>query len=656
MPKTTQDIRVPFEKKYHMHNHFPLDQKKEVLKLWADAYYNDDPVVTDEVFDMWVGVVNNDASEAGEQPFKQLRAPVKGVDDGLPQTTESKGAKSVPVPNTPEPIGSLTKVRPFQVTTHTHKELLAKCVVSLKYDGLTLLLEYRDCTLIGAYTGGDEVKTLDVLHTVLHMPSIPKTITSKRHLFIRGEAVVSKANFEKYAKPKGFKFHRGFVNGTLRGSNQDDAKLLDFVAFKLLMSPKSAPKTFTKELSILKRLTFQVIPHELAQPTEDYCTAKLNKLDDHPYYCDGIVLMPIDMTMYREAGFKDFKPLAAFSVKLPQTEQAAQITRCTKIEWTTSKDGNLIPVIHYEARDFNGKTNDRATANNATWLEERKIGVGSKLQIIQSGDVIPHIVKAKPSKNFTLPTHCTCGAEAIEKGRHLACVLSTDCPAGEAARLHHYCTTLGFDSIGYATCEAMLETFKFDTLMNPPKDFQENLTLLEGFAETSATTIAAQLNQRSHPVAKLMVASNLYPSIGEKTIAKVRDVYPKFPRQVVTEEQLLDIKGIGKATAKAFFDNQAAFKAWVGKHFFRPIMKLDKEDELESNKLEGQRFVFTMYRDEELEKLIKGHGGTVGALTKTTTALFCGGKSKKLEQAESYGIKVIEPKHARAFVASLLDA
>jgi len=74
-------------------------------------------------------------------------------------------------------------------------------------------------------------------------------------------------------------------------------------------------------------------------------------------------------------------------------------TKVVDIEWNISRLGRAIPTVVYEPIELCGTTNNRVTGNNAQWLKERKIKVGSIISVGKAGEIIPKIIEVK---NFDL--------------------------------------------------------------------------------------------------------------------------------------------------------------------------------------------------------------------------------------------------------------
>ena len=75
------------------------------------------------------------------------------------------------------------------------------------------------------------------------------------------------------------------------------------------------------------------------------------------------------------------------------------------MEWNLTKDDYLQPVVYFEPIEMNGVTIEKATGFNGKFIRTNKIGPGSIIVIIRSGDVIPHIeevLKESETANFII--------------------------------------------------------------------------------------------------------------------------------------------------------------------------------------------------------------------------------------------------------------
>lgn len=138
-------------------------------------------------------------------------------------------------------------------------------------------------------------------------------------------------------------------------------------------------------------------------------------------------------------------------------------TTVINIEWNISRLGRVIPTVVYEPIDLCGTTNSRVTGNNAQWLKDKNIVIGSRITVGKAGEIIPKIIEVeKPEHDLILPQSCpTCDDFLHWEGVHLVCN-GTNCIAQKIVSITYFYSLKGMkvDGIG----EAMIEK-----LLNHPK-------------------------------------------------------------------------------------------------------------------------------------------------------------------------------------------
>jgi NAD-dependent DNA ligase len=103
------------------------------------------------------------------------------------------------------------------------------------------------------------------------------------------------------------------------------------------------------------------------------------------YEIDGVIVT--DDNIYdRKSG----NPEHSFAFKMVLSDQIAE-AKVVDVLWTPSKDGYLKPRVQIEPIQLGGVKIEYATGFNGAFIEQNKIGMGALIQIIRSGDVIPHI-------------------------------------------------------------------------------------------------------------------------------------------------------------------------------------------------------------------------------------------------------------------------
>ena len=108
---------------------------------------------------------------------------------------------------------------------------------------------------------------------------------------------------------------------------------------------------------------------------------------DYQYEIDGIIVSyNSDVKTKRE----NKNPDDAFAFKMALTDQTAE-TFVTDVIWSPSKDGYLKPRVQFQKVTIGGVDIEFATGFNAAYINDNNINIGTKIEVIRSGDVIPYI-------------------------------------------------------------------------------------------------------------------------------------------------------------------------------------------------------------------------------------------------------------------------
>jgi NAD-dependent DNA ligase len=104
------------------------------------------------------------------------------------------------------------------------------------------------------------------------------------------------------------------------------------------------------------------------------------------YEIDGIIVSNNDI-YERKIG----NPNHSFAYKMILNDQIREAV-VKDVIWTPSKDGYLKPRIEIETLMIGNVKITYLNGFNGSYIKNNKINVGSKLSIIRSGEVIPHIL------------------------------------------------------------------------------------------------------------------------------------------------------------------------------------------------------------------------------------------------------------------------
>lgn len=356
------------------------------IKSYADAYYQGNEQISDAEYDALIEQLRRETPKSELLPENQgiAGSDLKGV------------SKKYKLPVT---MGTLAKCNTDEEfkewwSKHSHDDI----VVESKIDGCGVLLEYEDGKLVRAYSRGDSVYAED--RTAQMDAVLGKTnsnVSKGFYGWIRGEVVLKRSLFNKHFKEKGYKNPRNMVSGLLGRESLSDEDLKElgacsFIAYDVFTSPRNKTGYPVNDTELHKLMFLQSnkleVPEVSVNP--DFSTIKSWKdsidtsNDEIP--CDGIVIkqnkVDIDDLMRKT-------PLNNVAYK-PNLDIA--VTKVVSIEWSLS-GRYLSPVAIVEPVELCGTTVSRASLANINKMEELGIEIGSTVEIVKRGEIIPKIMK-----------------------------------------------------------------------------------------------------------------------------------------------------------------------------------------------------------------------------------------------------------------------
>jgi NAD-dependent DNA ligase len=574
------------------------DEIAAVLSRASFEYYKGSPIFTDEIFDII-------------KDYLQKKNPKHPV---LEQIGAETYGEKVELPYF---MGSLDKVRENEAALDKWKtKYTGASIVSDKLDGNSALLVVKD-SKYKLYSRGDGAIGQDISHLIPYLKNIPKGLTS---IAVRGELIISKENWLKNKKGANA---RNAVAGVMHSKKPDRelVSVVDFVAYEQI-EPRVKVST---ALDSLKRLKFSVVYSEEIRSKdltmENLSTILIKRRKDSEYEVDGIVI-------YHNAEYSIVRgknPDYAFAFKSILTHEEAEVT-IKEVEWNASKDGYLKPILKFDPVILAGASIQKATGFNAQFIEKNLIGPGSRLIIIRSGDVIPHVHKILSKSSSNKPSMPD--VEYEWNDTHVDILLKDKSNDADVMikRMIYFAKTLEMKGVGPGIVERLhsngINTFK--KFINVKV---EELLKIEGFQKKSAEKVVSEIHEAVSRANCLtfMVASNLFGrSIAEKKLKLIIDKFPKIIEGYKpTEAELSKVEGVGLVTAKQFLEGLPDFFEFM-RELNRDCEPIVVEKKVLSTKksLEGLVVVFTGIRVKELEEEIEARNGKVGSSVSSKTKIL----------------------------------
>tara|TARA_Y100000591_G_C21747987_1_gene653088 strand:- start:154 stop:1182 length:1029 start_codon:yes stop_codon:yes gene_type:complete len=322
-----------------------------------------------------------------------------------------------------------------------------------------------------------------------------------------------------------------------------------------------------------------------------------------------------------------------------------------KVVWNLTKDDYLQPVVYFEPVEIDGVTIEKATGFNGKFIKDNKIGPGSIILIIRSGDVIPKIEEIlKESENPSMPENYKwkwndSGVEIILDQENISDEISKEKKYKE---LENFVLKIKFDRIGPGLIKKLFdsEINTIDKFLNVTK---EDLLKIPGIKDKTANNILLSIKTSMTDLdcIKLMTASNkLGRGFAEKKLKLIVNEYPDIvnDNKQPTIEELVKIPGIEKKTAEKFVNNFNNYLEFVKNNNIKCIYHKTKIKNINS-KIKDLKIVFTGFRSNELEEYIENNGGKIQNTVNNETNLLIikddNTTGTKIDKANELNIKII---------------
>ena len=540
-------------------------------------------------------------------------------------------------------MGSMDKIKPnTAVLAQWKSKYKGPYVLSCKLDGVSGLYSTEGGTP-QLYTRGDGSIGQNIRHLIpyLRLPNVEGT-----EIVIRGEFVMPKSVFyEKYKTL--FANPRNMVSGIVNQKKIDPTILshLDFVAYEVIR-PIMKP---SKQMEFLKTLTCLSVVQSIV--SNDITNESLSKMlvsqrDSYTYEIDGIIVTNDAIYQERKMG----NPEHAFAFKMAFTDQISEAI-VVDVLWTPSKDGYLKPRVQIEPIQLNGVQIEYATGFNGAFIRDNKIGVGAIIELIRSGDVIPHIRKViTPAVEPKMPivsykwnsTGVDILLEDIESDKTV-----------QEKNITGFFKGIQVDGLSSGNITRIMNA-GYDTVPAILKMTTADFMKIEGFQKKMSEKIfeGIQTKIKEASLLTIMSASNIFGrGIHMKKMELILKEYPDILSSVEPDfkkmEKINQIKGMGAKTAEAFVEKIPAFVEFMKSADL--MYKLETVSVVStdtSHPLFNKTIVMTGFRDASLQDQLKNRGCKIGStVSKNTFAVIVQNVNEntgKIADAKTLGIPIFQ--------------
>lgn len=537
-------------------------------------------------------------------------------------------------------------------------------ILEYKFDGLTVNLTYDGGMLVDAATRGNGISGEGILPQARTIRSIPLSIPHMGKLEVRGECYmrISVLNELNTSSDDQLKNPRNAAAGALRNLDPSVTKKrrLDFVTYDIGFSDSTAFETQTGMLDFLKNNGF-VISDFAFKGNIDEVIAEIDAAEerrfDLDYDIDGMVIKLDNIPFSESLGYTDRFPRGAIAYKFAAQEQT---TTVLDITWEVGRTGKLTPLAHVEPVELMGATIRKATLNNYDDILRKRVGIGSRVFIRRSNDVIPEILSSvddgEPENPVAPPTKCpSCGAHTERRGAHIYCTNSLSCTPQIVARLSHFASRDAMDIDGFSEKTAELLVNEMG-LRNIPElyDLTENsFKGLAGFAEKRVSNILGAIEKSKDCELGSFIFALGIPNVGIKTARDIAAAFGSIEKfRLATRQELISIRDVGDVVADSIisFLSDESLSAQIDKLLMSGVRPTYVGRSSDSSPIIGKTIVVTgtlsSMKRPDIEALIESLGGHAsGSVSRKTDYVVVGENAgSKLDKARTLGVAVLSEK------------
>jgi len=559
--------------------------------------------------------------------------------------------------------------------------------ISWKLDGLTLVVTYDNGQLTKVVTRGNGHIGTNITHLSKAINGIPQNIGYKGHTVIRGEAVISYDDFDRFLIESGEDYAnpRNLASGSLTLKDVEEVRQrhIQWIPFTLVYLDDDIP-SWGDRMDWLEQQGFHTVEHRLIEHPDlssvesviDVFTEEVTS-KKNPFPVDGLVIC-YDDTVYARTGSITGHHATKAGLAFKWQDEAAE-TVLQEIEWSCAAS-TISPVAIFRPVELEGTTVKRASLCNISECERLRIGAkGTEISVIKANKIIPKVIKVIRTEGvLEIPHECPVCHAATEirvseaSGTKTLHCTNTECPAKQLKKFARFVSKEGMNIDGIS--EQTLSKFinlgwisEYADIYDLRQHIRE-LANMEGFGEKSASNIMRSIDRSAHVEAhRLLYALNI-PLCGLDVCKRLLSAYPLDELVAMTQPQpaveadlfapvtsdispLTSIAGIGPEKSASFINwFRDARNRQRYHHLLEKLQVSQASNEPTGNLCEGLTFVVTgdvhHYKNRnELKAYIESQGGKVASAVSGSTSYLINNDvtstSGKNQKAQQLGIPIL---------------
>ena len=567
--------------------------------------------------------------------------------------------------------------------------------ISVKYDGVSCELHYKEGILVEALTRGDKTIGDDITANVRTIKDIPLRIRQANtgDFYVRGEILLPRTMLyfvnEERVK-EGLSKLSNTRNACAGSIKQLDSKVtakrgLIFRAWDCFFMDERESQwedSMTEKFRFLQLIGFKYergtepfsVPLEEVIDSVNDLKSKLNYRSDINFDYDGIVIKIDSLSLQERIGTTDTRAIQ-WGLARKWNEEYATGTRILGVDWSVGRTGCITPVARLEPVMVDGVVISNASLNNEDYIKMLDLRNGDVVDVVRSGGVIPYVCgnrrlasgEFRTDGEIRAPRVCPCcGTPLVRKGAYHCCPNQSGCKDQLIRILEYWCSKSGMDikGFGISVIEDLYERCGVRNVFNLYEWGKQDVTeavdkLGNGYGKKTVEKLMKALNEsRKRPLSVVLTSLGIV-SIGKVTARTIVKKFGSFEKIMKADaESIAKTRGVGWVAGKNI-SNWMAKNGEIWLDFLRDegfVAVEEKVPEIEENKaktaikgkLSGLTVLFTgkssYFSGDDVEKFLEKNGAVIASgVSKKVSALITGEKpgSSKVKKAMDLGVPVI---------------
>ena len=447
-------------------------------------------------------------------------------------------------------------------------------VASVKLDGLTVRLTYKDGNLVLAESRGNGTVGSDVTEHVKQFTNVPLHINKEGTYIIDGEALIKLDNFAEINTNGEYKNSRNLAAGTLSSLDTSIVKdrKLSWYAWEVVEG--DSDNSFYKRLLNAQNLGFDVVPcynitiNEFNQ-LQIHIDNFINIAEKENLPQDGVVFKFDDVEYGKSLGNTShhFRNGIAYKIFNDSVE-----TKLVDIEWTMGKTGSLCPIAVFNPIKIEQTIVERASLHNISVMKQilGNPWIGQHIGVFKANLIIPQIRWAEEDDKYTknyidIPRTCPiCGQPTrIIKDNDSEVLYCTNdnCKGKLLGKLTHAASknALNIDGLSESTIEKFINLGWLNSIQDiyHLSDHENEMKALDGLGKKSVDKLLTSIEESRNTNLQRFLYALSIPLLGKSVsqdIAKAcNQSLDTFIGALMSsgKDAFTHINGIGDALGKS---------------------------------------------------------------------------------------------------------